>query len=78
MSYLTILGILGVGCIISAYFLLQFGKIKADELKYPITNLIGSVLILLSLLHTWNLPSFIIEVCWIGISLYGIKKIIKT
>ena len=74
---LTLLGIIGVACIIIAYFLLQYGKLRADDMRYPVTNLTGSILILLSLIHAWNLPSFVIEICWIMISLFGIIKIIR-
>jgi hypothetical protein len=76
--FLTFVGIVGVGCIIAAYFLLQYGRLQSSDLRYPLTNLIGSILILLSLIHAWNLPSFIIEICWIMISLFGILKIVRS
>lgn len=71
------IGLAGVFLILLAYFLLQTEKIAADEMRYPALNLAGAVLILISLTHTFNLASFVIEVCWIAISVYGIVKIIR-
>lgn len=71
-----IIGIGGVVLVLLAYFLLQTGAVKADELRYPLINLAGAVMILVSLTRTFNLASFIIEICWIGISLYGIARIL--
>lgn len=70
-----VIGILGVILILTAYFLVQTGGLSADELKFPVINLIGASLILVSLLHTFNLASFVIEVAWILISLFGIWRI---
>jgi len=72
-----VLGIVGVSIILITYFLLQIGKIKLEQVLYSFLNLIGSLLIFISLLFSWNLASFIIEVAWIFISLYGIIKSLK-
>jgi hypothetical protein len=71
MSPYTILGLAGVACIVVAYFLLQTRRSQADSPRYLWLNLVGSVLIALSLIPEWNLPSFVIEVFWIAITLYG-------
>jgi multidrug transporter EmrE-like cation transporter len=68
-------GITGIALIIIAYFLLQVGKISSTSLSYPLLNLIGAVLHLISLYRFYNLPSVIIEIFWIAISVYGIIKI---
>ena len=46
----TLAGIAGTALIIVAYFANQQGWLKADDWKYPLANLIGAVLILVSLL----------------------------
>ena len=73
----NITGIIGVSLILLAYFLLQIEKVRSDNIIYPVLNLIGASLLLISLLRFWNLPSVIIEIFWILISIYGIYKIIK-
>ncbi|MEM9837947.1 MAG: hypothetical protein AAF830_02205 [Pseudomonadota bacterium] len=71
------IGIFGVLLILAAYFLLQVEKLSSDSLPYPVLNLAGAVLILVSLTHTFNLASFVIECAWIAISLFGIWKILR-
>lgn len=70
-------GIAGVLLILAAYFLLQTERIRSDELRYPLLNLVGAMLVIVSLTHTFNLASFVIEIAWIAISLYGIIKILR-
>ena len=70
-------GLVGVGLILLAYFLLQMGKCASHHLAYPVMNLVGAVLLLISLWWSWNLPSVIIEICWIVISIIGIIKICR-
>jgi len=73
MDFLLIAGgTLGSGLIILAYFLNQIGRLTASDVRYPVINLIGAVLILLSLVAEWNLPTLVIESFWVAISLYGI------
>lgn len=71
-----IVGVLGVFMVLYAYYLIQFGIIKEANLKFSLLNLIGSIFIIFSLLYHWNLPSFIVEVCWAILSVYGIAKVI--
>jgi len=68
----NIIGISGVALILFGYFLLQGGKIDTTNLSYHLLNLIGAILILISLYWKPNIPSIIIEICWINISIYGL------
>ncbi|MBP9887713.1 MAG: hypothetical protein KBF93_15540 [Leptospiraceae bacterium] len=67
-------GIIGVILILVSYILLQTDRINSSSLLYSLINLLGAILILFSLYYSWNLASFIIEIFWILISLYGIWK----
>lgn len=69
-----IIGFIGMICIVYAYFLLQIGKYDSKSLKFQYINLIGAILLLISLFVHFNLGSFIIEIFWIIITLYGIYK----
>ena len=42
---------------------------------FPTANLVGSLLILVSLYSAWNFPSAVIEVIWAAISLYGLSRL---
>ena len=59
------------------YFLLQIGRLNSRDLAYQIINLAGAVLLIISLFVHFNLRSFLIEVFWIIITIYGIYKIYK-
>jgi formate hydrogenlyase subunit 3/multisubunit Na+/H+ antiporter MnhD subunit len=70
----NVVGTCGVFLILIAYWLLQTDKILSNGLAYSLCNLVGSIMIFFSLMRFWNLPSVIIETCWIAISLYGLYK----
>jgi hypothetical protein len=70
----NLIGTLGVVNLLVAYFLVQRGRLPAQGLVFPVLNFIGAGLITLSLFHDWNLPAFLIETCWMVISLYGIWR----
>ena len=67
-------GISGVAIILIVYYLLQIERMKSDDLAYSVTNLLGALLIVVSLFYRFNLASFVIEVFWILISLIGIVR----
>ncbi|OPA78199.1 hypothetical protein BFG05_03045 [Campylobacter pinnipediorum subsp. pinnipediorum] len=77
MDIFQIIGFLGMLCVVGAYFLLQIEKIGQKSLAYQFINLAGAILLIISLLVHFNLGSFLIEVFWIFITLYGIYKIYK-
>ena len=68
------IGLFGVGVILVAYFANQQRWLSSEDWRFPAANLFGSLLILASLFVEWNTPSVVIEVFWIGISLYGLVK----
>lgn len=73
-AWSDILGTVGVAVIIVAYFLLQTGRLRSEQLAYSVMNGVGAVLILISLYYAFNFPSFVVEFFWLLISLYGIGR----
>ncbi len=67
-------GTIGVVMILIAYFLAQTERLSGQSMGYSVVNLIGSILITVSLVYDFNLSSFVIEVAWISISVYGIVR----
>ena len=63
--------------VVFAYLLLQMDKYTIRSIQYQLLNLVGAILLLISLFVHFNLGSFIIEVFWIGITIYGIAKNIR-
>jgi len=72
LDIFQIIGFVGMVCIVYAYLLLQINKIDQKSLKFQLINLVGAILLLISLCVHFNLGSFIIEVFWIIITLYAI------
>ena len=70
----TIAGFTGAALLMAAYFANQSGRLRSEDWRFPAANLLGSVLILVSLWSAWNLPSAVIEAVWAAISLYGLLR----
>lgn len=74
ISLPNIIGYCGVALVLLAYFLLQKRTWRYNQPVYLLANMLGSVGIIVSLVEHWNWPSFIIQSCFIFISLYGLAK----
>ncbi len=77
-SIWEMVGTIGSFMVIAAYFSNQQGWAESRNLPYLLVNLVGSLLITVSLLESWNFPSLVIEVFWILISAYGIVRHFRT
>lgn len=71
------LGLLGVALSIYAYGCVQWHRDYAKTLAYSVLNFFGSSFIAISLLNKWNLASFIGNITWVLISIYGILRCLK-
>jgi hypothetical protein len=80
MDYLwsDLVGNIGVFLILLSYVLLQLEKLKSTQLIYSALNAAGAVLVLVSLAYSFNLSSFIIEIFWLIISIFGLFKATKS
>ena len=72
-----VVGYSGVALLIVTYAMLQLGKIDPKGFWYSFNNLLVALLVTVSLLHTMNKPSMVIEVFWFIISAYGIYMYFK-
>lgn len=73
-----ILGVGGVIVILIAYLLLQLEKLSVLDWRYSAANALGAILILISLYFSFNLASFIIEIAWLLISIFGLFKALSS
>lgn len=72
--YSTTIGVVGVVLVLVLYLLLQLNKLSSHSFWFSSLNMVASGFVLISLVYSWNLPSFIIEIAWLAISLYGVVK----
>ena len=77
MDIYQVIGFIGMLFIVYAYLLLQIKKYTITSFSYQVLNLFGAILLLISLFVHFNLGSFIIEVFWIIITIFGMYKNLK-
>jgi hypothetical protein len=74
-NVITILGLVAPALFLYAYAMISLGRWPSNDAKFHVLNLLGGAFILLSLTQQWNLPIFVLEICWCSISVYGIVKV---
>jgi hypothetical protein len=67
-------GFVGAAIIVVAYFAMQQRWLSALDWRFPAANVVGSLLILVSLWFDWNFPSVVIEIFWALISFLGLLR----
>ena len=71
------IGFVGMVFIIIAYGTNQFQIVSQNSWYYLLLNLVGAILLLISLSIHFNLGSFLIQVFWIAIAIAGMFKKIR-
>lgn len=74
IHWYDVAGLAGVAVMLWAFYLLQAGKLKGDAFSYQLMNALGAGAVLLSLVNDFNLSAFVIETCWVIISVYGMIR----
>ncbi len=70
----NVVGYCGAAMIACAYFLNQRGRLRSEDWRFPGLNLLGSLMVMVSLAVRPNWPSLVIEMFWSAISLYGVRR----
>ena len=69
-----IIGLCGVGLLITTYGLLQFDRIDPKGFWYSFNNMWVAILVTVSLVYNFNLASMVIELFWFMLSVIGLWK----
>ena len=77
MVYNDIIGILGVGLILIAYFLGTEKLIKNDGKLYYVMNIIGAGLACYASFLISYMPFVILEGTWVLVSVYGLMRAMR-
>ncbi len=77
LGWPDLVGFIGVAFLLSSYAALQFGRISADAPLYSILNALAALMILFSLIFSFNAASFVIELFWLIISLVGLMRSLR-
>ncbi len=71
-------GLAGMLMTVAAFLLLQTGRLSGTGIVYQLLNLFGAGGVLVSLLGTFNVSVFLLELTWVLISGYGIARSFKA
>ena len=71
MSVANFVGLFGAAAYLSAYSLLQLGRLKVEDRKFVLLNVVGTLAILYSLVADFNYPSFVMYSVWLIITIMG-------
>lgn len=77
MSYNDIVGTIGVGIILIAYFMNIFSFIEKDGVLFYVMNIIGASLACYASILINYLPFIILEATWAMVSVLGLVKVLK-
>jgi hypothetical protein len=78
MTLLDKAGVLGVGLILIAYAGAAFGKLDPKAWPSLTLNLVGALLILVSLTESFNLSAVLMEGSWALVALIGLIRLAWT
>ncbi len=74
MSGIILLSLLAPALFLTAYAMVSLGRWPSSDPRFHGCNLLGALLMLLSLSEQWNLPVCLLEGCWAAISMYGLLR----
>ncbi len=69
-------GVFGVLMMLVAYAGIHFDRLDPKRAAALLMNLIGSSLVLLSMLHAFNLSAFLMEAAWAVIAAFGLVRLV--
>ena len=76
MSAWDLCGLVGVGLILAAYAATQLRRLDPTRAPSLLMNMIGSGLIIISLLRAFNLSALLVEVAWAAIAAFGLVRLV--
>lgn len=77
IAFADVLGIFGVIIQLGAYAHVQWRREFAKTMAYSFCNALGTLLLVISLYYKWNLASFIGNLAWFCLSVYGMARCAK-
>ena len=75
MNIYDLFGAVGAVAILAAFAGVQTNRLSPHRPTALLLNLVGASLVMVSLIGYWNLATFLLEVAWIAVALYGRAKL---
>jgi len=74
-TWIDVVGWIGAAALLAAYGLVSTKRVQGDSTVYQLPNLIGSVLLMVNTIHYGAYPSAFVNLVWLGIAIYALRKI---
>lgn len=71
-----VIGLIGTACVLAAFAYINSAK-APNGVLFNAVNLIGALLLMISLLVHFNLASFLLEIAWASIAIWGLAKALR-
>jgi hypothetical protein len=75
---IEVVGWAGSVLIVGAYALNLNGKLDANDLRYIWTNIIGAIFFMINSYSHGAMPSFVVNIIWIGFAINSIIQLQKA
>ncbi|MBS0474686.1 MAG: hypothetical protein JSR28_06005 [Proteobacteria bacterium] len=72
-DWATLIGLLGSALFVGGFAYANAAQ-QIDKVVFNLINLVGAVLLIISLSVHFNLAAFTLEICWGLIALYGLVR----
>jgi len=69
-----LIGFAGSFCIVGAFAYSNLSQ-NMNMVLFNLVNLLGALLLIVSLTVNYNLPTMVLEIVWVGIALFGLFRI---
>ena len=69
-----LIGFAGSFCIVGAFAYSNLSQ-NMNMVLFNLINLLGALLLIVSLTVNYNLPTMVLEIVWVGIALFGLFRI---
>lgn len=75
--FIDILGWLGSVCVLSAYGLNSYQKLKSDSILFYMLNIVGGILLIIYSVQKEAYPNVFINVVWVIIAVPAILRVFR-
>ena len=73
---IDILGWIGAAGLLIAYALISAKRVEGDSTGYQLLNTVGSIFLMINTIHYGAFPSALLNLFWLGVALYAMRKAI--
>jgi len=72
MDYITLVGVIGAGIILTGFLLNQLGTLTAESRMYDCLNIVGALLLIMYAVLLDSYPFIILNTVWMLVSIHGL------